>query len=240
MTRPARYLTTLLLALALPIASALAAVPVIWLPPDDAEHTLLLDALKQSGIVQDAASATDTPAAWPEALRIRVGGDGLPRYDVEARSIELPADYLAAAVRAQAEFEVERSDALKRGFDVVEYTLYHLLGHAITGDYDVDNDDIAEAFSTWLMVTSFPNGGEQWLENVHAFGRASQKLDGPLSDYWHRHALFRTREKQLNCLVFGSNIAHFANLYPGLTEAPDAAQGCVEAWQALDAQYRSD
>lgn len=239
MSRIVKHLLTALSALLIPVSLAFAAFPVTWMESDSTENALFVDALKQSGVVQDAAGLSSVPVAWPERLHIIAGGGGLPRYDVALQAIHIPADYLATAVRAQDQFEESRSEALKAGMDVVEYTLYHLLGHALYGGYDEAEDARAEAAATWLMVTSFPNGGEQWLENLRAFGRASQKLDGPLTDYWHKHALYRIREKQLNCLVFGSDIAHFATLYPGLKENQSDAEACVQSWQQLDQSIKN-
>ncbi|MEM6986162.1 MAG: DUF4344 domain-containing metallopeptidase [Pseudomonadota bacterium] len=222
----------------LAVSTARANLEIEWVSSDDERVALFEQALHQSGMVQDAASLGETPLDWPDALTIVAGGAGSPHYDPSSQTIYLPATYLAEAVRAQDNFEESRQNALKSGLDMVEYTLYHLLGQAVVGEQVDSVDPAVEDASTWLMVSSFPNGGEQWLANLRAFARASQKLDGPLSEYWHSHALYRLREKQLNCLVFGSNIAHFANLYPGVSENPDAAQACVEAWQALDRQFR--
>lgn len=233
----AGLITTLSLVL-VPVGALWAAIPVTWVETQDEAVALFQTALSQSGMVQDAASLADAPLDWPDELRILAGGEGIPRYEPDTQTIHLPASYLAEAVRAQSHFEVSRVDALRRGLDMVEYTLYHLLGHAVVGVYDEANDERAEHISTWLMVSSFSNGGEQWLENVRAFGRASQKLDGPTSEYWHRHALYRSRERQLNCLIFGSDIDHFANLFPGLAESPEKALACVEAWQTLDDRLR--
>ncbi len=226
-----------MLALASSAMTAVAAIPVEWMPSETDEQRLFASALQQSGIVQDAATLDRVDLDWPERLVIRLVADGTPDYQAETQTIVLPYTYLAAATRAQDNFEESRGDAFKRGLDMVEYTLYHLLGHALQGHHDEADDTGVERVATWLMVSQFPNGGEQWLENTHAFGRASQKLDGPLSDYWHSHGLYKSRERAINCLVFGSDIEHFSTLYPGLTENPDTARECVRQWRELAAEY---
>lgn len=92
-----------------------------------------------------------------------------------------------------------------RGSNEMEYTLYHLLGHLLADDSTPDADEDAEAISSWLMIKHWPAGGEQWFANVQAFARASQLLDGPLSDYWHSHALYKSRQKTLQCWILGSD-----------------------------------
>ena len=177
---------------------AFAAFPVDWLPATDGEQRLFASALRQSGIVDDAATLDRVDLDWPERLTLRLGGTGTPRYEPDTHTVVLPYTYLADATRAQDHFEETRGDAFKRGLDTVEYTLYHLLGHALHGHHDEDRDTDAERAATWLMVSQFPNGGEQWFTNTEAFARASQKLDGPLSDYWHSHGLYKSRERAIN------------------------------------------
>jgi len=94
----------------------------------------------------------------------------------------------------------------------------------------VDKDKAAENIATWMMVTGFKNGGEQWLEDVNAFSRASQKLDGPLEEYWHAHSLYKLRAEQLNCLVVGSAPMRYLERYPGLIESPEVARECEQNW----------
>lgn len=211
---------------------------VQWLEPRDGSEALFAGALQDSAIIRDAAKLDSVGLAWPAQLEIALGGDGVPRYDASTYRVHLPYSYLAHAVRAQLHFEDSRVAALKKGLDVVEYSLFHLLGHALIGHHSVDEDERAEAFATWLMVTQFVNGGEQWLDNVHAFGRASQKLDGPLEDYWHSHGLSKRASEQLNCLVVGSRPEQYLQRFPGLVESPEQASACKNQWNVLDDAMR--
>ncbi len=220
----------------------LADFAVQWQPARDGSEELFAGALRDSRIINDAAKLDELQLNWPDALTLSMGGAGLPRYDSDARSIHLPYSYLALAVRTQYNFEESRAAALQRGLDVVEYTIYHLLGHALIDDHSVDFDEEAEKISTFLMTTSFSNGGEQWLDDIVAFGRASQKLDGPLEDYWHDHGLSKRAAQRLNCIVIGSDPQRYVERFPGLVEAADKSAACQKEWVELkdmiDNKYR--
>lgn len=217
-------------------AAALANFEVYWQTPEGGSEELFAGALRDSNIIKDALKHAKLPLKWPKTVTFMMGGEGLPRFDAKKQTIHLPYDYLANAVQAQKNFEESRAVSLQRGLDVVEYTVYHLLGHALVGrgSHDVDVDETAEALATWLMVTGFQNGGEQWLDDVLFFGRASQRLDGPLEDYWHSHALTKRGEQRLNCLVVGSGPARYHERFPSLTESPEQGEACVEQWQELN------
>lgn len=218
----------------------MADIEVRWLPPEDGSEELFAGALRDSGIIQDALKLHSKPLKWPEKLTLLMGGDGLPRYASETHRIHIPFDYLALAVRGQYSFETSRAVALQRGLDVIEYTLYHLLGHALLDSHDTNLDEVAESLATWLMVNQHANGGEQWLEDVLAFGRASQKLDGPLEDYWQAHGLSKRDAQRLNCLVIGSNPSYYLEHLPALAKNLEQAMDCENQWIELEALVDSD
>ncbi len=222
-------------------ATALADFEVAWQQPVDANEALFADALRASGMVADAAALERVPLDWPSDLTLVFGGSGTPNFQREAATITLPYSYLAQAVQAQSQFELERSAALQRGLDTVEFTLYHLLAQALTDpadtERDADLDKLAEHTATWLMVSQFPNGAEQWFVNTEAFARASQRLDGPLTDYWHSHSVYAAREREINCLIVGSDLSLIATLFRGLDA--ETAQACAEDWQELNRQFRN-
>lgn len=218
----------------------LANFEVHWQTPETGSEELFAGALRDSNIIKDALKLGKQPLKWPKTVTFMMGSEGLPRYEAKQHTIHIPYSYLANAVRGQYNFEESRAASLQRGLDVVEYTLYHLLGHALTGSHDVDTDDTAESLATWLMVTSFKNGGEQWLDDVIAFGRASQKLDGPIEDYWHSHGLNKRAAQRLNCLVVGSEPLRYQVRFPSLAESPAQATACEAKWQELRALVRED
>ena len=86
------------------------------------------------------------------------------------------------------------------------------------------------------MIKSFPNGGEQWFENATAFGRASQLLDGPLSDYWHNHSLYKSRQRKINCWILGSNPEEYERLLKPVLEPEKRRADCIVEWQTLNTQ----
>ena len=223
----------LVLAACLSPTALLANFEVRWQTPETGSEELFAGAMRDSNIIKDALKLGKLPLKWPETVTFMMGSKGLPRYEVKQHTIHIPYSYLANAVRGQYKFEESRAASLQRGLDVMEYTLYHLLGHALTRSHDVDLDETAESLATWLMVTQFENGGEQWLDDVIAFGRASQKLDGPLEDYWHSHSLSKRGSQRLNCLVVGSKPARYQKRFPSLAESPAQGAACEAKWQEL-------
>ncbi|MGB0865184.1 MAG: DUF4344 domain-containing metallopeptidase [Granulosicoccaceae bacterium] len=233
-------LKALALALFLLPSTLWANFEVRWQTPQSGSEELYAGALRDSNIVKDAFKLGKRPFKWPATLTFMMGGSGTPRYDPTNATITIPYSYLAEAVQGQSHFEESRATALQRGLDVVEYTLYHLLGHALLDSHDVDQDETAESLATWLMVTSTSNGGEQWLEDVEAFSRASQKLDGPLEDYWHSHGLSKRSMQRLNCLVVGSGPTLYLQRFPGLVESPAQTAACETQWQTLRAMVQQE
>ena len=225
--------------LAMPVSAKEARGAIQWLEPVSDIEELTQKALQQSNIVTDFAELVAREFDIGSGLSIIVGGQGTPRYDETNNSLRLPYSYLVAAVQAQSELLESREQALASGMDMVEYTLYHELGHILAGDMSVDADASAEDIATWVMLTHWPNGGEQWFVAVDAFARASQLLDGPLSDYWHSHSLYKSRQREINCLILGLDPERYERLLPAVLEPQTRREQCVGAWQELDIRVKA-
>ena len=218
---------------------AYADVSTRWNAPLNDTQTLAKEVLDKNNIITDLSTLVKThfnssAAIDIENLTIKLTTSGTPGINTKKPELILPYDFITQAIRAQAELEETQQDALERGFDLIEYTLYHLLGHLLAGDPSPDADDQAESLSTWLMIKSWPNGGEQWHSDASAFGRASQLLDGSLQDYWHSHSLYKSRQTQINCWILGSNPDQYEPLLKQVLEPEERRTKCVAAWQALN------
>jgi hypothetical protein len=168
-----------------------------------------------------------------EPLTIVVGSSEGPVYDHEQHAIKLPYVYLESAIKSQTELLEEGDMALDRAIDVVEYTLYHLLGHALVRDSSVDSDEIAEKLSTWIMLEHWPNGGEQWYQDVRVFGEASQKLAGDITDFWHEHSLYAARQRAIECWILGYSPQAYESLFPAVLEPAKRRSRCTQSWHEL-------
>jgi len=82
------------------------------------------------------------------------------------------------------------------------------------------------------------NGAEQLVTNARAFGMVSQKHDGSLDDYWHAHALFANRQREMECWALGYNRQTVEPLLPAVLEPLLRIEKCENAWQELDEQVR--
>ena len=221
-----------------------------WVPGETALDQQLAAYLTDSKLVSDFVVLLDENFELDPPLGLTVGSSldahGIPSYSSEDRRIRLPYAYLEKAIRAQAELvegttpeeDPGEGDAVRRAMDLVEYTIYHLVGHALVDDANVDVDDRAEAISSWLMISAWPNGAEQWLEDVQAFANASQQLDGPLEDYWHSHSLYKSREETLSCWALGADPDRIESLLPAVLDPAERREQCIHSWTRLDDQMR--
>lgn len=201
---------------------------------------ILADYLAQSNVISDFVSMLDDAFVLDELELVEIGAESGPVYDLESKAIRMPFGYLERAIRTQAQLVDEDQEvvAIDRALDVVEYTLYHLLGHALAGDESVDADSTAEALSTWIMLSYWPNGAEQWFQDTLAFSDASIKLDGPLDDYWHEHSLYKIRRDTLRCWILGKDPVNVIDLMPAVLDPEERKARCIQSWQKLDRQAR--
>jgi len=236
MTQPkANLFATNILMAVLWLSTAHADVSVQW---QQTTHDLARQVLERSNIVSDFTQVVDdnfsTESGLLAGFKVSIVDGGIPDVVVSPPEIVIPYQYITDSIKAQAELEETRQAALVTAIDKLEYTLYHLFGHLLASDNSPDADDHAESLSAWLMIKSFPNGGEQWFENAKAFGRASQFLDGPLNDYWHSHSLYKARRRQMDCWVLGSDPAKYEALFKRVLKPQERRQKCVGEWKLLD------
>jgi len=199
--------------------------------------------LERSNVVKDFTLLVEenfnTEAGLLAGITVSIVDGGSPDVSVSPPEIVIPYQFIIDSITAQAELEETRQAALTTAIDKLEYTLYHLFGHLLISDNTPDTDDEAESLSAWLMIKGFPNGGEQWFEDSKAFGRASQFLDGPLTDYWHSHSLYKSRQAKMDCWVLGSEPAKNERLFKQVLKPHVRRQKCESQWKALDKQSRA-
>jgi len=197
---------------------------------------VLADYLEQSNVVSDFTGMLNEAFDIPSLQMIEIGSQSGPLYDAQAKVIRLPFSYLEQAIRSQMQLvdDDQETLAVDRAIDVVEYTLYHLLGHAILAEASVDVDEMAEALSTWIMLNYWPNGAEQWFADVQAFSDASMKLDGPLEDFWHSHSVYKSRRDTLRCWILGYDPERAIGLMPATLDPEQRNIRCAQSYQELD------
>ena len=221
------------------VVVASAARADIIIQPVDADAQVdpdIANYLVQSRVFSDFVALIDNNFAFDKALVVAIGSRNGPGYDQQSQHIKMPYSYFTDAVKAQMELVEDKDLAIERALNMVEYTLYHILGHALAGDSSIEADDRAEALATWAMVKSWPNGAEQWIEDVRAFADASQKLDGSLAQYWHSHSLYKSRQEQLECWALGSDVEKLIKYFPAKEASLSKATDCTQQWKSLDEQ----
>jgi len=209
----------------------------------DTTQTLSKQVLQNSNITSDLTDLIDehfqsTPALDTGNLKITINNARRPAVNAESTEIILPYSYIIASIKAHSELEETKEQALQRGLDMVEYTLYHLFAHLLLREDSEDADDLAEAWSSWLMIKSFPNGAEQWFADSTAFARASQLLDGSVQDYWHAHSLSKSTQRKINCWILGSDTVKYQRLLKPVLDPEERNKRCAIEWQQLDRAAR--
>jgi hypothetical protein len=195
---------------------------------------LLTDYLADSHVLSDFVELVDQNFDFDPPLVLAIGVTEGPDYNGQTHVLRMPYTYLDRAVEVQERLTERREDALQRGLDVFEYTLYHLLGHALNDDPGIEADAAAESLSSWVMLRHWSNGGEQWYAAISAFGAASQKLDGPLEDFWHAHSLYRSRQNTIECWILGSDPTAYERLLPAVLEPINRRRKCEASWRKLN------
>ena len=236
----AKILKTTLIAVAGCCTPVMADVSVNWQTTTD---QLSLEVLQRSNVISDFTQLIDkhfisTEDYKLEELKVTINDEQKPYANIESNELVIPYHYLTYAIKSHAELEETREAALERAINTVEFTLYHLFGLLIAKDNDPDSDDTAEAVSSWLMIKAFGNGGEQWFADAEAFGRASQLLDGPLTDYWHEHALYKSRQRKINCWILGSSTERYEDLLKPVLEQQQRTERCTDEWNQLDLEMQ--
>ena len=215
-------------------SSAAADVTFQWQNNNTSEkESLLATYLADSNVITDFVQVISENFEMEEPLTIIVGSSEGPSYDHEQHAIKLPYAYLESAITSQAELLDDGDNAVERAIDVVEYTLYHLLGHALVRDSSVDSDEIAEQLSTWIMLEHWPNGGEQWHRDVSVFSEASQKLSGEVTDFWHEHSVYAARQRTIECWILGHSPQRYEQLFPAVLEPEARRSRCTQSWKEL-------
>jgi len=236
-----RLICQAVLSIALLVGSyaARADIAIQWqITEIDERQQLLAEFLTESNVITDLLSLLQENFEFEPSLRIVIGAMDGPLYDVKTNAIRFPYSYISEALEAQMQLLEAGETAVDRSLDVVEYTLYHLVAHALVESASPDEDGKVEQIASWLMVRGFQNGAEQLVTNARAFGAASQKLDGSLQQYWHEHALFARQQSNMECWALGNNPVSVEPLLRAVLEPEKRVSECRSAWLKLDQQVR--
>ncbi len=204
----------------------------------DERQQLLAEFLNESNVMTDLLSLLQENFIFEPSLKFVIGaGDG-PVFDSEKNAIRFPYSYVSNALEAQMSLLEEGQTAIDESINLVEYTLYHLVAHAMVLYSSPEDDDQIERIASWLMIRGFDNGAEQMVSNARAFGAVSQKTEGTLDDYWHAHALVAARQRDIECWALGFDRAMVEPLLPLVPEPGKRVETCRIAWNQLDQQVQ--
>lgn len=165
----------------------------------------------------------DENFVFEQPLTLELGIGELPHYNPASNSIVIPFSFLERAAFTQSALSsdidsveseeintVESEEINAKAVAIFEYTLYHLLGHSLVASANANAHSTVEALASYIMIAYWPNGAEKWAKAVDAYGKASRTINGPLSDYWQTHQLFKERQNTIECWIRGSDAAQEA------------------------------
>ena len=221
-------------------------VSLRWSASETPLSPLLASYLSKSNVIADFVGLVEENFIFEKPLILDLGDGEIPAYDIDTNTISMPYRYLERAVFTQSvlaenisEGSEEEDNAVERAIGVVEYTLYHLLAHSLVGNPHEAADATIEALSTYIVVAYWPDGADRWASAVEAFGRVSQRLDGPLVDYWHTHSLYKERQEVIRCWIRGSYDQSQPPSPVIRQEYCASQQRCNDSWSNLVEAVRS-
>ncbi|MBF0424051.1 MAG: hypothetical protein HQL73_13785, partial [Magnetococcales bacterium] len=209
-------------------------------PPTRSTSTWAWDMLHSSGRMEAVVNNLQASFTLPHTLVIHFGEDDGPRYLPDHFEIRIPYGFVAeiAATMARQQSKEGGSSVKTDTLDVVEWVLYHELGHAFIDVYDLPvlgkEEDAADALATLLAIRLVENGGRIALTAADLLTRiAADRGHTTQTVFWSEHSLDRQRFFQVICWVYGSDTAVFAPLAASGTISRQRAQRCTDAFALM-------
>jgi len=129
-----------------------------------------------------------------------------------ARRIDMPYAFVARNLALfRNDLSGESPEVVESAvLDVVEYTLYHELAHALIHLLELPvlghEEDAADDLATLLSIELVENGAEMALAMADMMSlELEQQGDIQAQDFWGDHALNEQRIFRIECLVYGSD-----------------------------------
>jgi len=191
--------------------------------------------------------------ALPTDIAIRFEeGDG-PYYNPETLAIIINYEFVeyVTALFLQARYvDADSEEELYSAvLDVIEFILYHEIGHALVHMLDLPitgkEEDAVDALATVILTEFVDGGAEILLTAADVFALAAEsETEFEEADFWDEHSLDIQRFYSIICWVYGSNPEQYAQLIveEGIDEeravsCPDEYAQKVYSWLTLLSPY---
>ncbi|MBF0109469.1 MAG: hypothetical protein HQL76_09855 [Magnetococcales bacterium] len=217
-------------------------------PPGHAKATWAWELLRSSQRMETVVRILENSFTLPRPLTIRFGEGQGPSYDPEQTEILLPYPFIAdiahllshgsqrdtQPIAIDSRAESMRNETL----DVVEWVVYHELGHAFIDLFHLPvlgrEEDAADALATLLAIELVEGGGRIALTAADLLGRvATGARKTTNAAYWSEHTIDKQRFSQVVCWVYGSDTITFAPLAQAGTIPPHRAKRCPDAFASM-------
>jgi hypothetical protein len=216
-----------------------------------ASHRAIADTLFRSGRLRELVEVLNREVALPVDITIRFADEEGPLYDPERR--EIVFDYAFVEKTAHrldgADYAEKPGDLRAFVVQVVEFVIYHEVGHVLIDLFDLPvlgrEEDAVDTIATLLLLSLVPNGNRVALTaaDLHAIESQAQEDLRP-ADFWSEHLLGVQRIAHIVCLVYGSDPRAHAPLMGRHPALRDHADECIEdfaaqrrAWKRLLAPH---
>ena len=235
---PALVCASLLLAVGPHAAGAapLKGAFVLSFGPANAKHARYKQFVQSSGRFQQVVDELNLTFDLPANIAIRFEeGDG-PAYYEDDRTIVMNYDFVQNAVEvfAGSDADLRNEEVADNVLGVIEFVLYHEMGHALINVYDLPvtgkEEDSVDALATVVAVIT--DRQTIALAGIDLFNAWAEER-GELSeeDFWDEHSLDEQRMYAIICWLYGSDPKLFKDLAKAVEMDADREDACQADWQ---------
>jgi hypothetical protein len=217
-------------------------VRVVYVPPKEAKHQPIYDALRERGILEMLRTLL-SPFRLPRQLTLEVKGcDGQVDAYYGDDTATVCYEYIELiqrhAPKVGTPSGLARTDAM---VGAIIDTVLHEVGHAIFDMLDIPvlgrEEDAADLFSAYILLQFASDDARRLIQGV-GFMMASEAkaaLEEPtkLKTFSNEHGLPAQRYYNLLCMAYGSNPKIFGNMVLRGRLPKERADGCAEEYAML-------
>jgi hypothetical protein len=224
---------------------------VLFDEPSKPAHRPIAELLFHSGRLRGLVEVLDREVALPTDVTIRFADEDGPLYDPRRREIVVDYTFVEKTGRLLESVDYADKPGDLRAFvvQVVEFVLYHEIGHALIDLLELPvlgrEEDAVDTIATLLLLQLVPDGNlvaltAADLHAIESLGARSLTSE----DFWGEHLLGIQRFAHIVCLVYGSDPQRHEPLlrrHPALRDRSgdcvDDYDGQLRAWKRLLAPH---
>jgi hypothetical protein len=222
-------------------------VRALYVPPKDAKHQSIHDALQERRILELLRTLL-SPFRLPRPLTLEVKGcDGRESAWYWNDKATLCYEYIELIQRHAPKVGtpggLARADAI---VGAILDTILHEVGHAVIDMLEIPvfgrEEDAADFFSAYILLQFTPDDAQRLIQGVgfmHASEAREDLLKPPtLSDYAGEHAFAAQRYYNLLCMAYGSDRKTFESAVSSGGLPRERASSCADEFALLKRAFQ--